>query len=109
MAFFRLKAVLQTGSLPKLAKLNYGQAAGFTCHSFRHTFVARLRETTGNDVGSVMSLSGHRSIESFKIYLHPDTTGAAYSLTSIWTPLATCWPLLREFREPKDRERTVSM
>lgn len=60
----------------KLAKLNYGQANGFTCHSFRHTFVTRLMEATGNDVALVMSYSGHRSMESFKVYLHPTQKGS---------------------------------
>lgn len=59
----------------KLAKLNYGQANGFTCHSLRHTFVTDMMEATGNDVALVMSYSGHRSMESFKIYLHPTERG----------------------------------
>ncbi|MFN2579232.1 MAG: tyrosine-type recombinase/integrase [Pyrinomonadaceae bacterium] len=59
----------------KLAKLNYGQAKGFTCHSLRHTFVTDMMEATGNDVALVMSYSGHKSIESFKIYLHPTEQG----------------------------------
>jgi len=58
----------------KLAKINYGQANGFTCHSFRHTFVTDLMEVT-KDVALVMSYSGHRSMESFKIYLHPTQQG----------------------------------
>ena len=60
----------------KLAKINYGQANGFTCHSFRHTFVTKMMEATGNDVALVMSYSGHRSMESFKIYLHPTRKGS---------------------------------
>ena len=59
----------------KLAKLNYGQANGFTCHSLRHTFVTDMMEATGNDVALIMSYSGHKSIESFKIYLHPTEKG----------------------------------
>ena len=59
----------------KLAKLNYGQANGFTCHSLRHTFVTDMMEATGNDVALIMSYSGHKSIESFKIYLHPTESG----------------------------------
>jgi hypothetical protein len=35
-----------------------------------------MMEATGNDVGLVMSYSGHRSIESFKIYLHPTKRGS---------------------------------
>lgn len=60
----------------KVAKLSYGQANGFTCHSFRHTFVTRMMEATGNDVALVMSYSGHKSLESFKIYLHPTKRGS---------------------------------
>ena len=59
----------------KLAKLNYGQANGFTCYSLRHTFVTDMMEATGNDVALIMSYSGHKSIESFKIYLHPTEKG----------------------------------
>jgi integrase len=60
----------------KLARINYGQANGFTCHSFRHTFVTDMMKVTGNDVALVMSYSGHRSMESFKIYLHPTRQGS---------------------------------
>lgn len=59
----------------KLANLNYGRTNGFTCHSLRHTFVTRMMEATGNDVALVMSYSGHKSLESFKIYLHPTQQG----------------------------------
>jgi len=43
----------------RLAKLNYGQANGWTCHSLRHTFITHLMKVTGNDVGIVMKYSGH--------------------------------------------------
>ncbi len=33
-------------------------------------------EATGNDVGLLMSYSGHRSMESFKIYIHPTPKGS---------------------------------
>jgi hypothetical protein len=33
------------------------------CHSLRHTFVTRMMEATGNDVGLVMSYGGNRSID----------------------------------------------
>ena len=33
-------------------------------------------EATGNDVALVMSYSGHKSMESFKIYLHPTQQGS---------------------------------
>src|SRR6185436_8552088 len=59
----------------KLAKLNYGQANGFTCHSLRHTFITDLMEKTGNDAGTVMKYSGHKTLESFSIYLHPTDQG----------------------------------
>jgi site-specific recombinase XerD len=59
----------------KAVKLDYGREDGFTCHSLRHTFVTRMMEATGNDVALVMSWSGHKSLESFKIYLHPTEKG----------------------------------
>ena len=34
-----------------------------------------MMEATGNDVALVMSYSGHKSIESFRIYLHPTQQG----------------------------------
>jgi hypothetical protein len=34
-----------------------------------------MMEATGNDVALIMSYSGHRSIESFKIYLHATERG----------------------------------
>lgn len=59
----------------KLASLNYGRTNGFTCHSLRHTFVTDMMEASGNNVALVMSYSGHKSLESFKIYLHPTQQG----------------------------------
>ena len=59
----------------RLAKLNYGQANGFTAHSLRHTFITDLMEKTGNDAGTVMKYSGHKTLESFSIYLHPTEQG----------------------------------
>ena len=59
----------------KLAKLAYGQANGFTAHSLRHTFITDLMEKTGNDAGTVMKYSGHKTLESFSIYLHPTEQG----------------------------------
>jgi len=32
-------------------------------------------EKTGNDAGTVMKYSGHKSLESFSIYLHPTEQG----------------------------------
>jgi integrase len=57
------------------AKLEYGQAHGFTIHSLRHTFITDMMEATNRDVKLVMSWSGHKSLESFKIYLHPSEEG----------------------------------
>ena len=34
-----------------------------------------MMEATGNDVALVMSYSGHKSLESFRIYLHPTQQG----------------------------------
>jgi integrase len=59
----------------KTAELSYGRAHGFTCHSFRHTFTTDLMEKTGNDVGTVMRYTGHKTIESFSIYLKPTDKG----------------------------------
>jgi len=46
----------------------------------RHNLDVRARdkvmEATGNDVALVMSYSGHRSMESFKVYLHPTQKGS---------------------------------
>ena len=35
-----------------------------------------MMEATGNDVGLVMSYSGHRSMESFKVYRHATKRGS---------------------------------
>jgi integrase len=59
----------------RLANLNYGRTNGFTCHSLRHTFITDMMEASGNNVALVMSYSGHKSLESFKIYLHAPTQG----------------------------------
>jgi integrase len=47
----------------------------FTAHSLRHTFITDLMEKTGNDAGTVMKYSGHKTLESFSIYLHPTEKG----------------------------------
>ncbi len=65
-------ACLQAG---EAAKLDYGRASGFTCHSLRHTFITDMMKATDRDIALVMSWSGHRSLESFKIYLHPTEEG----------------------------------
>jgi integrase len=56
-------------------RLDYGRENGFTCHSLRHTFITNMMEATNKDVKQVMAWSGHRSLESFKIYLHPSEQG----------------------------------
>lgn len=35
-----------------------------------------MMEASGNNVALVMSYSGHKSLESFKIFLHPTRLGA---------------------------------
>jgi integrase len=65
-------ACLQAG---EAAKLDYGRANGFTCHSLRHTFITDMMKATDRDIKLVMSWSGRRSLESFKIYLHPTEEG----------------------------------
>jgi integrase len=59
----------------KAAGLNYGRKNGFTCHSLRHTFITDMMEASGNNVALVMSYSGHKSLESFQIYLHAPEQG----------------------------------
>lgn len=59
----------------KLAKVSYGREDGFTAHSLRHTFCTHLMEATGNDAGTVMKYSGHKTLESFSIYLRPTDKG----------------------------------
>jgi integrase len=63
----------------RLANLNYGRTHGFTCHSLRHTFITDMMEASGNNVALVMSYIGHKSLETFKIYLHAPTHGCISS------------------------------
>jgi integrase len=67
----------------RLAKLNYGQANGWTCHSLRHTFITHLMKVTGNDVGTVMKYSGHKTLESFSNYIHPTDEGRIVSMQAL--------------------------
>ena len=67
----------------EIAKLNYGQANGFTCHSLRHTFITDLMEKTGNDAGTVMKYSGHKTLESFSTYLHPTDQGRILAIQAL--------------------------
>jgi integrase len=56
-------------------RINYGLAGGFTAHSLRHTFITHLMEITGNDAGTVMAYSGHKTLQAFSVYLRPRQTG----------------------------------
>jgi len=67
----------------RLAKLNYGQANRWTCHSLRHTFITHLMKVTGNDVGTVMKYSGHKTLESFSNYIHPTDEGRIVSMQAL--------------------------
>jgi hypothetical protein len=40
-----------------------------------YTFITDTIEASGNNVALIMSYSGHKSLESFKIYLHAPTQG----------------------------------
>lgn len=66
------RACLKVG---RAANLDYGRENGFTLHSLRHTFITDMMEATNNDIALVMSWSGHKSLESFRIYLHPTEKG----------------------------------
>ena len=66
------RACLKAG---RAANLDYGRENGFTLHSLRHTFITEMMEATNNDIALVMSWSGHKSLESFRIYLHPTEKG----------------------------------
>ncbi|HEY6803704.1 MAG TPA: tyrosine-type recombinase/integrase [Pyrinomonadaceae bacterium] len=74
------RACRKAGSL---AKLSYGQANGFTAHSLRHTFITDLMEKTGNDAGTVMKYSGHKTLESFSIYLHSTEQGRLLAIQAM--------------------------
>jgi integrase len=67
----------------RLAKLNYGQAHGWTCHSLRHTFITHLMKATHNDVGTVMKYSGHKTLESFSNYIHATDEGRLVSMQAL--------------------------
>lgn len=67
----------------RLAKLNYGQVNGWTCHSLRHTFITHLMKVTGNEVGTVMKYIGHKTLESFSNYIHPTDEGRVVSMQAL--------------------------
>lgn len=47
---------------------------GFTLHSLRHTYITSLL-ANGVDAPTVMEYSGHKSYQSFSIYLHKTDLG----------------------------------
>lgn len=58
------------------AKLAYGRfdGKGFTLHSLRHTYITHLL-ANGVDAPTVMEYSGHKSFQSFSVYLHKTDMG----------------------------------
>jgi hypothetical protein len=40
-------------------------------------------KVTGNDVGTVMNYSGHKTLESFSNYIHPTDEGRIVSLQAL--------------------------
>ena len=85
----------------KLAKLKYGQANGFTTHSLRHTFITDLMEKTGNDAGTVMKYSGHKTLELFRSTCIPPNRGG-YLLHRRWRALGFYWAVLRDKGDNRD-------
>jgi integrase len=60
----------------KQAKISYGRfdGDGFTLHSLRHTYITHLL-ANGVDAPTVMEYSGHKSYQSFSVYLHKTDMG----------------------------------
>jgi integrase len=60
----------------KQAKISYGRfdGDGFTLHSLRHTYITHLL-ANGVDAPTVMEYSGHKSYQSFSVYLHKTDLG----------------------------------
>jgi integrase len=58
------------------AKISYGRfdGDGFTLHSLRHTYITHLL-AHGVDAPTVMEYSGHKSYQSFSVYLHKTDLG----------------------------------
>jgi integrase len=54
--------------------LDYGQKRGLTLHSLRHAYITHLL-ANGVDAPTVMEYSGHKSYESFSLYLHKTDLG----------------------------------
>jgi integrase len=68
------KAERSQGRQGRQAQLRTG-THGFTCHSFRHTAITHWMEVTGNDAGTVMKWSSHKTLESFSVDLRPRLEG----------------------------------
>lgn len=60
----------------KQAGIAYGRfdGEGFTLHSLRHTYITHLL-SNGVDAPTVMEYSGHKSFQSFSVYLHKTDMG----------------------------------
>jgi len=60
----------------KQAEIAYGRfdGDGFTLHSLRHTYITHLL-ANGVDAPTVMEYSGHKSYQSFSVYLHKTDLG----------------------------------
>ncbi len=60
----------------KQAQISYGRfnGDGFTLHSLRHTYITHLL-ANGVDAPTVMEYSGHKSYQSFSVYLHKTDLG----------------------------------
>jgi integrase len=58
------------------AGIAYGRfdGEGFTLHSLRHTYITHLL-SNGVDAPTVMEYSGHKSFQSFSVYLHKTDMG----------------------------------
>ena len=61
------------GAQAKIAHGRFG-GDGFTLHSLRHTYITHLL-SNGVDAPTVMQLSGHKSYQSFSVYLHRTDLG----------------------------------
>ena len=62
-----------------------------------------MMEASGNNTALVMSYSGHKSLESFKIYLHAPTQGCIATDQRIESVRL----FLASFAGPKETLRTV--
>ena len=64
--------------------LNYGRKAegGFTLHGLRHSYITELL-AVGVDIPTVMKYSGHKSLTTFSVYLHPTIWGQKKAIQHI--------------------------